>query len=255
MVDRRHRRARRSTSPSVEEKVRAEYEATFREQNADLLGQGPASVIEAPVEQPTPVVPSCPVPVVELAGVSRIFGVDPPVHALRERRPVDLAGRVGGHRRPVRVGEVDAAQRPRPARPPDRGHLPPRRRRRRRARRPRAGPACGAGASASSSSPSTSCPTARVLENVMLAELYVGAPRAGPAGAGHGGAGPGRAGRPGRLPAHPAVGRPAAAGGDRPGAHGRAEPAAVRRADRATSTRRTPTACSTSSSELSAGRR
>ena len=41
-----------------------------------------------------------------------------------------------------------------------------------------------------------------------------------------------RAGRPGRVPAHPAVGRPAAAGGDRPGAHGRAEPAAVRRADR-----------------------
>ena len=51
------------------------------------------------------------------------------------------------------------------------------------ARRPRARRRCGAGRSASSSSRSTCCRTARVLENVMLAELYVGAPRARPAGA------------------------------------------------------------------------
>ncbi len=73
---------------SVEEKVRAEYESTFREQNAEPAQPGPASVIEAPVEQPAPAGTGVSRPVVELAGVSRVFGVEPPVHALRE---VDLS--------------------------------------------------------------------------------------------------------------------------------------------------------------------
>ena len=73
---------------SVEEKVRAEYESTFREQNASPAQPGPASVIEAPVEQPAPAGTGVSRPVVELAGVSRVFGVEPPVHALRE---VDLS--------------------------------------------------------------------------------------------------------------------------------------------------------------------
>jgi len=45
-------------------------------------------VIEAPVEQPAPVGAGVSRPVVELAKVSRVFGVEPPVHALRE---VDLS--------------------------------------------------------------------------------------------------------------------------------------------------------------------
>jgi ABC-type lipoprotein export system ATPase subunit len=45
-------------------------------------------VIEAPVEQPAPAGTRGSRPVVELAGVSRVFGVEPPVHALRE---VDLS--------------------------------------------------------------------------------------------------------------------------------------------------------------------
>ena len=45
-------------------------------------------MIEAPVEQPAPVGAGVSRPVVELVGVSRVFGVEPPVHALRE---VDLS--------------------------------------------------------------------------------------------------------------------------------------------------------------------
>ena len=45
-------------------------------------------MIEAPVEQPAPAGTGVSRPVVELAGVSRVFGVEPPVHALRE---VDLS--------------------------------------------------------------------------------------------------------------------------------------------------------------------
>ena len=40
-------------------------------------------MIEAPVEQPAPAGTGVSRPVVELAGVSRVFGVEPPVHALR----------------------------------------------------------------------------------------------------------------------------------------------------------------------------
>ena len=45
-------------------------------------------MIEAPVEQPAPAGTGVFRPVVQLAGVSRVFGVEPPVHALRE---VDLS--------------------------------------------------------------------------------------------------------------------------------------------------------------------
>ncbi len=60
------------------------------------------------------------------------------------RRPDDRAGRLGRDRRAVRVGQVDAAQPARRARPPDLGALPVRRHRRRRARRGRARGRAGA---------------------------------------------------------------------------------------------------------------
>ncbi len=69
------------------------------------------------------------VPVVELRGITRTLRADPPVHALRD---VDLdrrARRLARDRRPVRIGQVDAAEHPRLPRPADRRDVPDRRHR------------------------------------------------------------------------------------------------------------------------------
>ena len=134
-------------------------------------------------------------------------------------------GRAGGHRRPVGVGQVDAAQRDGRPRPADGRQRPHRRPRRRPAARRRRCPRCGPRTSASCSSSSTCSTASTALDNVgRRAPLPRG--RAGRApGAGPRGARAGRARPPARPPAGAAVGRRAPTGRHRPGLVG--EPALV----------------------------
>ena len=170
-------------------------------------------------------------PIVELAGVSRTFGEDPPVHALREVDLAICAGRVAVDRRPLGLGQVDPAEHPRSARPATAGTYlfegidvdgP---------RRPRTGPGSAGAGSASSSSRSISCRSARARRTWCSRSSTGGAPRrVERTGAGRARAGRARD-RPSSSPTKLSGGR-ATAGRDRPGARRRTQHAPLRRAHR-----------------------
>ena len=65
-----------------------------------------------------------PGPLLELEGVSRVYGEQVKLYALREVSLQIHAGDVTGDRRAVGLGQVDDARPARRARPPDRGHGP-----------------------------------------------------------------------------------------------------------------------------------
>ena len=171
-------------------------------------------------------------PVVELRGLSRTYGSDPPVQALRG---VDLTIHRGDW-----VAIVGPSGSGKSTLLNILGCLD----------RPTAGTYRIDGIDAGGARATTSAPALRArsigfvfqtfhllghrtaLENVMLAELYAGGERRGPARARPRRARAGRHGAPPRLPADQALRRRAAARGDRPGAARLAEPAALRRADR-----------------------
>ena len=136
----------------------------------------------------------------------------------RRPRPSRRGARLD--RRPVRVGQVDAAQPARAARQPDGRGVPARRRAHRPAARPGGGPGCAGRRSASCSSSSTCCPGGPRLENVAAPLLYARGRRVPDRAAGRAlrDARPGRPGRPGGHDARAALRRRAAAGRHRPGA-------------------------------------
>ena len=169
-------------------------------------------------------------PVVELRNISRTYGSRSAGARAARRRPRRRARRRDRDRRPVRLGQVDAAEHHRLPGPAHRRALPASTAGRRRARRGRARRAARAAAGLRLSDVQPARPPHGRRERDAVGGLPRRPARRAPR-ARDGGARARRRRAPRRLHAGQAVGRRAAARRDRPRADRRAEPAAVRRAD------------------------